>query len=85
MLGWKCVGGGGGDTFVRRESGRGLPIIYPETIRHTQQAGRRRLKLALLSGCHTASCARSQLGERRAALGIPGTSHPFFPLPSASI
>lgn len=58
---------GGGDPFVHTESGRDLPLIYPETISHTQSAahGRRRLKLALLSGCHTASCARSQPGERR--------------------
>lgn len=77
---------GGGDTFVHMESGRDLPIIYPETISHTQQAahGWRRLKLALLSGCHTASCARSQLAERllwgypgRAILSFCSPQHPF--------
>lgn len=61
------------------EKWEGPSIVFPVTINHTQQAthGRRRrwLKLALLSGCHAASRAQSQLGT-------PGKSDPLFPLPS---
>lgn len=74
LNGW-CLDGGGD-----AEKWEGPSIVFPMTINHTQQAahGRRRrwLKLALLSGCHAASRARSQLGT-------PGKSDPLFPLPSA--
>lgn len=55
----------------------GRSHYLPGAISHTQGAihGARRLKLALLSGCHAASCARA------AAPGTPGKSVPFLSAP----
>lgn len=78
------VSGGGGDTFVHMESGRDLPIIYPENISHTQQAahGWRQLKLALLSACHTASGCSGDTREERSFLSAPLSIHLTFLLRS---
>lgn len=59
------VSGGLGHLCAHRKW-EGRSHYLPKAISHTQEAihGPRRLKLALLSGCHTASCARSPVEER---------------------
>lgn len=74
MFVWRCrVGSVSGGRGQGKWEG---PLCYlPRDHQSHKQAARgrrrRRLKLAPLSGCHTARCARSQLGQRR-LWGDPG-------------
>lgn len=60
------VSGGGLGHLCAHGKWEGRSHYLPKAISHTQEAihGPRRLKLALLSGCHTASRARSPVEER---------------------
>lgn len=72
------VSGGLGHLCAHRKL-EGRSRYLPQAISHTQQAihGARRLKLALLSGCHTASCAGAPAGARLHR-GHLGSAFPSF-------